>query len=344
MPLYASAFFIPTSPGIPYILEDIYLRGSWRSVATIADRNAIKSAARKQGCVCYVREDQTIYWIPGSAVAGDDAWQPFDVTQYVNFALDNPLQMSIDEETGQRKLSLNPANVMPAVPADSLGKVLVAVEENQPPIWATFDGLPATDGQQANRVLALDEELKPIWTALNALPSAEGKPAGSALLLDAEGAPYWGNAAGLPPTTNAQSGDALLFNGEAFTWGRPPRRRSTHTIDFDIPLADTIYRAPLDIPSASCMVIRFVVSHPNVRVELHASPQYDDANPYTFVSTAAKMEDDGTRIVEGGVVEYYRRYGFISAIDPGVRKVYVQVSSTDGNVSPRITLDLLPLE
>lgn len=344
MPLYASAFFIPTSPGIPYILEDLHLRGGWRSVATIADRNAIKSASRKQGCVCYVREDATLYWIPGSAVAGDDAWKPFDVTQYVNFTFQNPLKLTIDEETGERTLSVSPTALLPEITEESIGKALVAVGIEEAPEWRTIDSLPSTEGADPNHVLSLDENLKPIWAALNALPSVQGAEAGSALLLGPEGVPYWGSASGLPTVEGVAPGSALMYNGEGYAWGQPVRSRSTHTLDFDFPEADTPYRAPLDMPSASCMVIRLAVSQPNVRVEIHASPLYNDENPYTFVSSSAKLEDDGTRVIEGGEIEYHRRYAFVSAIDPSIRKVYVQVSSTYANVSASVSLDLLPLE
>lgn len=61
MPILVTSFFLPAAKGLPFILEDIYVKGGYRSVATMADLGAIPSAAKKPGMLVYCGEDDTIY-------------------------------------------------------------------------------------------------------------------------------------------------------------------------------------------------------------------------------------------------------------------------------------------
>lgn len=54
MPLYPAAYMLPASPSIPFLLEDVYLRGGYRCVADVAARDAINTYARKAGMRVYV--------------------------------------------------------------------------------------------------------------------------------------------------------------------------------------------------------------------------------------------------------------------------------------------------
>ena len=61
MPILVTSFFLPAAKGLPFILEDIYVKGGYRSVATMADLGSIPSAAKKPGMLVYCGEDDTIY-------------------------------------------------------------------------------------------------------------------------------------------------------------------------------------------------------------------------------------------------------------------------------------------
>ena len=61
MPVRVTSFYLPAAPSLAFILEDIYLRGSYRCLATAADRDAIMPAARKAGMLAYVAADDTVY-------------------------------------------------------------------------------------------------------------------------------------------------------------------------------------------------------------------------------------------------------------------------------------------
>lgn len=58
--------------GDTYLLDDQDLRGSYRVVATIAERNAIALTARKAGMVVFVQADQTEYTLRGAI--GNNNW------------------------------------------------------------------------------------------------------------------------------------------------------------------------------------------------------------------------------------------------------------------------------
>lgn len=61
MPVRVTSFYLPAASSLAFILEDIYLRGSYRCLATAADRDAIMPAARKVGMLAYVAADDTVY-------------------------------------------------------------------------------------------------------------------------------------------------------------------------------------------------------------------------------------------------------------------------------------------
>lgn len=58
--------------GDTYLLEDADLRGGYRVVATIVERNAIGLTARKAGMVVFVQADKTEYTLSGGT--GNNYW------------------------------------------------------------------------------------------------------------------------------------------------------------------------------------------------------------------------------------------------------------------------------
>ncbi len=54
-------FFVPSNPFVPYILEDVHLKGGFRAVLTLEQLNAVNPFIRKNGMVVYVEEDDTYY-------------------------------------------------------------------------------------------------------------------------------------------------------------------------------------------------------------------------------------------------------------------------------------------
>lgn len=63
MPLTISSFLLPASQAIPYLIEDRYIRGGYRSLATVADRDAIPTSARKAGMRVFCQDNGKTYTV-----------------------------------------------------------------------------------------------------------------------------------------------------------------------------------------------------------------------------------------------------------------------------------------
>lgn len=340
MPIYASAFFIPTSASIPYILEDIYQKGGYRSVATIAERDAIKTAARKQGMLCYVREDQVIYWLPDSTVAGAAAWKKFDVTQYVNFIWNSPLSMSDDF-----KVSIDEKRIVPVIVDEQAGFALFATAEG--PVWKKFDVLPDMASAHMGDTLMLDAEKKPIWGASASIPATAGVEKDSSLLVDDKGDIYWGRSSGLPSVDGVADGKTIVLRGGKPVWDDGGQRKRTQ-IDIQIPTLEVNgeYETAVVVPSASMVMLRVFVGSPDYLLQIFGVPDYDVAsNPYTFMSSAVKGEDDGTTVDADGKVVYHRRYSiFANRDNQPVMFVKVTNKGTMRRQPSTVNLVVVPLE
>lgn len=374
MPLYASAFFLPTSQAIPYLMEDVYIRGGFRSMATIADRDAIRPAARKKGMVVYVQEDDTIYWIPGPATAGAAAWKKWDVTKYVNFILDNPLLLTENEETGERTLSIEPTRVVPVISEDEADYVLLAGAEG--PVWAKKLFIPDTTGATAGQTVVLNADGEIVWSKVDGLPEIGDAVAGDVIVLDAERNPVWGKSSGLPDYSNASIGHALIINEEGKpTWakanglpstdgvapgsiirlndsGEPEwadgstltPKRQVLTVPLDTIIVEGTAEVVVDLPCSTLTMVSVGLSHPDLLLELHTSEDYSDSNPYGFRSSLIKLEDDGLT-VDGETVVRSRRYSIFSCPNPENKKMYVKVTNEGlASVEATLTIAYVPME
>lgn len=366
MPLYASAFFIATSASIPYILEDTFQKGGYRSVATIADRDGIKTAARKQGAMVYVREDQTIYWLPDSTIGGADAWQPLDVTKYVNFDWQGPLSMTEDF-----KVSIDAKRLVPLALDAQAGMILLATPNGEA-VWTHFDPLPPRDDAEGGWALLLDAQKGIIWGKVDGLPDSDGVPQGSAIILGPEGAAWgtvdalppsdgvpkgsaiilgnngaeWGTVSGLPSTENVFLGSVIALGANGAEWKKLKEQPRTSTgVFFGVMAPNSEKRVMVDVGCITLMMLRLRVQHPYLRIDIYDNPEYNDStNPFTFISTPAKLSDDGTTIQEDGTVVRNRRYSLFSNAD-GDTKMYIKMTSTNaGAIDVNLFMTILPLE
>jgi hypothetical protein len=338
MPLYASAFFLPTSPSIPFLLEDIYLRGGYRTVATIAERDGIRPAARKKGMIVFVQEDDTMYWIPG-ATGGVSAWKEYDVTKYVNFIFQEPLILDINEETGERTVRVDATRLLPAAPEEG-EYVLVSTSEG--PAWVVSDALPSTDDAEGGDVLILDFEKKPIWGKVDALPPSDASDKGKALVLDDEGSPYWGAA--LPEPDDQQPGSVLLLDGDRKpVWSSLAQANDRETIVLEMGsiAADGERTESITLNSSTIMMLEFTLSAPEIQVELHSDNTFSDTNPFIFVSSLAKMSDDGLSFDDEGSVTVHRRYAFYSDAQ-NQKQIHVKATNL-GDVTRIVNITLVYL-
>lgn len=337
MPLYASAFFLPTSPSIPFLLEDIYLRGGYRTVATIADRNAIRPPARKQGMVVFVQEDSTMYWIPGST-GGIAAWKELDITKYAKFVWQDPLILDVDEETGEHTVSISPERIVPVSEEQEAGYVLTASPEG--PAWARLDALPDTDSAQIGMALVLDSNKNPIWGV--SIPDTSLASFGDSLTLDAEKNPVWKTL--VPPTDGVPEGSALVVGPEGIIWGDSRKKRKSVNLPLGTLIVGGSTSTSFTTDSSVMMILTLGVDTPDIRIELHNTDQFDDTNPYVFVSSPAQLFDDGTTVNTDLTVIPSRRYGFYVESDQN-KKIHVKATNLGGtSVEPSLLMNVISLE
>lgn len=311
MPIYASAFFVPTSASIPYILEDLYQKGGYRSVATIVDRDAIKTAARKQGMLCYVREDTTIYWLPDAVIAGAAAWKVLDVTKYVNYKWKDPL--SVDD---QFNVSIDEKRLVPLVLDEQEGFVLLA-GPNGTAHWVHFDPLPSRDNATKGMALTLDASKNMIWSMIDALPPTDGVAQGSAIVLGPDG-PKWG-----APASKERTQLSVTF--------------------LNVGVGET-KRGIIATPGASLLMFNVSTDKPNVEINLHGSSLYNDPNPFTFISSVAKLSDDGQTVSEDGTVIRHRRFS-IYANFANEKQMFIEIKNEGASAMDiGVAFDVLPLE
>lgn len=146
MPLAAISNFVPSSPDVPYILEDTHLKGGYRVFKTIADRDdwtakADKKSfnglidiidARKVGQLAYVIEDDTIYKLLEDKLT----WE--ELKFGADYQVETPLQV-----IGDNRLSIDPDRIIP-VPGEP-GQVLGLSAEGKP-IWVDMVSSSGTRG------------------------------------------------------------------------------------------------------------------------------------------------------------------------------------------------------
>lgn len=206
MPIYAAAFFLPTSASIPFLLEDIYLRGGYRTVRDLEDMKAIKPAARKKGMMVYVQDIGKLYWVP-AGVGGPNAFKEFDATEYVHFQSDGVV--SVEDEDGEATLTIDKMRILPEI-SDEATHVLIT--EDGIPVWAKRNFVPDTTGATAGQAVVFDKDGNIVWSDVDGLPSADQAEKGDALILDADNKPIWGKVDGLPDTSQAQPGMAVALD------------------------------------------------------------------------------------------------------------------------------------
>lgn len=73
-----TSFLSKASAAIPFLLRDSDLRGGYRVVTTVEDRDAVAIGARTVGMMVFVSNDAAFFQWDGSL------WQPLDVTSMVN--------------------------------------------------------------------------------------------------------------------------------------------------------------------------------------------------------------------------------------------------------------------
>lgn len=131
MPVNMTSFLLPASAALPYLLEDIYLRGGMRCVATLAVRDAMSVGNKKPGMLCYVTETKKMYQLGTDNITWEEA--KFGGSEY---KFEAPFVTAVDE-TGLTVVGLDPSKQVPEPPYAGMTLVSGA---NGVMFWADLNG------------------------------------------------------------------------------------------------------------------------------------------------------------------------------------------------------------
>lgn len=255
MPVYPTSFFVPVSPSIPFLMEDIYFRGGFRVVADITARDAIPVGARKAG-MWVVTADSNKMW-----------------------------QLQSD------KITYNEIKTG--------GKDLTGVY----PISILVNGDVSIDTKYL-------------------LPQTGA--AGDFLVKDSGGNPAW---------------QEVHFNGATGN-----RFSGTYTVDGQI---DPMGHADFELNmSQTIMLLELKVDVPKLRLEAFATTARDEQNPYTFISTADLMEDNGISEMSDGSLFKGRRYNVLANLETPAKNIIYWRATNEAAlpVKPTLTYTYLTLQ
>lgn len=127
------------------------------------------------------------------------------------------------------------------------------------------------------------------------------------------------------PATVGQRATAVFESPSSIAGGE--------SIDFELELGKSV------------LIVSMEVSSPKLRVEVHSNAAREDNNPYTFVSFAGQLVDEGITERDGNQT-FHRRYAFLSNQDaPVTNKHYFTLTNESAlDLTPKVTLTYVVLE
>lgn len=306
MPLYPTSFFIPPA-GVPFIVEDKYVRGGYRVAANVAERDAIAVAGRKQGMLVRCMDDNTIWELVGGT--SNTSWRAFDATKYIK--LGAPL--ILDSNDGSIKLDLGGM-----FQVDGDGKLVIDMTNLFGDSLKEFFGADADDDQ---KVIVYNHAtgtfiLKTVVSGGGGTTYTGTKPItvqGTEISFDFQNFLETSLVAYLNATV-ADEGKALVYDHATTKFMLKAVAGSNARASLNSNQGSTAAGASKDFTfttGKSAMLIEMTVNVPDVTVECHSTVARNDANPYRFKSAAGKLSDDGISVLEDSSLQYNRRYAFI---------------------------------
>lgn len=343
MPLYPTSFFIPPA-GVPFIVEDKYMRGGYRVLPTIAERDAIHVAARKAGLLVRVMEDDTIYELIGGT--GNAFWRPLDIMKYIK--LGAPLLIGEDGNiTLDLGANFNMVN----------GKLEIDVTNLLGPSLKDYFSATAADN---GKVLTYDSTTSTfILKAVSGGTSGPTYSATAPITISAQ------NAIGVDFTKLLGESMVTYFSAVAGDDGKVlAYDHATQKFILKTPAAggSTLARvgttsnrgsvaagAVSDFTVATgktAMVVALSVNVPDVTIECHSTPARNDGNPYKFKSATGMLEDTGTSILEDGSTQYNRRYAFVANLEntPAINTYWRVTNNAASAQSITVNINYLTFE
>lgn len=130
MPVMMTSFLLPSNNSLPFLVQDIHLKGGLRCVKSVTDRDAIKSAARSAGMMVWVSDDKQMYQLTDDLKTWEDA------KLGNNLVFESPLQVT-QNANNEQVVTLEDSQLIPK--ADTAGLVLTSSVDGGL-TWANFAG------------------------------------------------------------------------------------------------------------------------------------------------------------------------------------------------------------
>ncbi len=178
MPVSMISFLTPVSPSLPYLVEDIYLRGGMRVVADLVARDKIHPGARKPGMLVWVTAESKLYQLK----ADNRTWEVASLggggSDDLRFVA--PFTEAVDAD-GKRVIGINSGNRIPQSPGAGYAlqsgpnQTLIWVDAKQNAdrgtrVISTYETpQPLAPGQTINFVLEMSRTAMMVDVTLNAV-------------------------------------------------------------------------------------------------------------------------------------------------------------------------------
>jgi hypothetical protein len=147
MPILLSSSILPQSPTIPFLVQDIHLRGGYRCVNDDAERDSVPLAARKEGMRVFVASTDTS-WTVGSDKSVWVEVPDGSARTAVSYTSPNPIspggQVDFTLETGKASILLNVTVSDPDIKIEAHG--LSARADVNPFTFISYAGHLTDDG------------------------------------------------------------------------------------------------------------------------------------------------------------------------------------------------------
>lgn len=150
MPVMLTSFLLPSNTALPFLLQDIHLKGGLRCVKTVAERDAIKTAAKSAGMMVWVSDDKQMYQLEDDLATWGDAKMGNNLVFADHFTV-------TQNDQNEQVVSLKDSQLIPAT--DTPGLVLTS-GANGTLSWANFGGAPGA-GARLNAEFSAEDFIQP---------------------------------------------------------------------------------------------------------------------------------------------------------------------------------------
>lgn len=130
MPVMLNSFLLPSNAALPFLVQDIHVKGGLRCVKTALERDAIRTAAKSSGMMVWVSDDKQMYQLADNLTDWEDA------KLGNNLVFKSPLKITVNANNEQ-EVSLDDSQLIPKT--DQPGLVLTSGANNSL-TWANFGG------------------------------------------------------------------------------------------------------------------------------------------------------------------------------------------------------------